>query len=451
MGRTGGICQVGSARPGRRSAPDYATGFTFLVNGRATGTPQCVMRTAQCARNGADFKGWHDGCFIGTGGGGPRFRNTTHGKICLHHRRRRELPRQRGDERVARAAPEEPRLPRLHAEARPLPQRRSRHDVALPARRGVRDGRRRGDGPRPRPLRALRRRHLHEGEQLHLRPHLLGRPRPRARRRLPRRDGPGRAARHGRDQGRDPLGRRGARRRARAGHRPVRDRRRLGRHREPAVPRGRAPVPLRGRRREHLLRPPHARALPQGRRRAQDQALAALGRTAPRDRHHPRHPRLPHRARDPARVPRQARALLQRAARVRDRGEGRGGVCLRRSARAARAGARRAGPAPAPARHLAHPPHRLGHARAQGHAAEARLPHRPRRQVRRRARRLQVRPRGPPARRDGPRRPRRGRPDRGGDAGRTRPCGVRRAPRARLLRRRPRPGRLRLARRGGQD
>ena len=48
------------------------------------------------------------------------------------------------------------------AEARPVHQRRPRHDVALPARRGVRDRGRRRDRPRPRPLRALhRRQHAH--------------------------------------------------------------------------------------------------------------------------------------------------------------------------------------------------------------------------------------------------------------------------------------------------
>ncbi len=44
------------------------------------------------------------------------------------------------------------------AEVRPLHQRRPGHDVALPARRGVRDRGRRGDRPRPRPLRAFHRR-----------------------------------------------------------------------------------------------------------------------------------------------------------------------------------------------------------------------------------------------------------------------------------------------------
>ena len=44
------------------------------------------------------------------------------------------------------------------AQARPLSQRRSRHDEPLSARRGVRHRRRRGDRSRPRPLRALHRR-----------------------------------------------------------------------------------------------------------------------------------------------------------------------------------------------------------------------------------------------------------------------------------------------------
>ena len=47
------------------------------------------------------------------------------------------------------------------AEARPVHQRRPRHDEPLPARRGVRHRRRRRDRPRPRPLRALRRRAAH--------------------------------------------------------------------------------------------------------------------------------------------------------------------------------------------------------------------------------------------------------------------------------------------------
>ena len=46
----------------------------------------------------------------------------------------------------------------LHPEARPLHQRGPGHDEPVPARRGVRHRRRRRDGPRPRPLRAVHRR-----------------------------------------------------------------------------------------------------------------------------------------------------------------------------------------------------------------------------------------------------------------------------------------------------
>ena len=49
-------------------------------------------------------------------------------------------------------------LERRAAEVRSVHQRRSGHDVAVPARRGVRHRGRRGDRPRPRPLRALHRR-----------------------------------------------------------------------------------------------------------------------------------------------------------------------------------------------------------------------------------------------------------------------------------------------------
>ncbi len=80
-----------------------------------------------------------------------------HGAVHLHHRRRGLLPWQGsrfgGARRIAAGA----RLQRSAAQARPLSQRRSRHDVAVPARRGVRDRRRRRDRSRPRPLRALHR------------------------------------------------------------------------------------------------------------------------------------------------------------------------------------------------------------------------------------------------------------------------------------------------------
>ena len=62
----------------------------------------------------------------------------------------------------ARRAAAGARLQGPAAQARPLSEPRSRHDVAVPARRGVRDRRRRRDRPRPRPLRALHRTSGHQ-------------------------------------------------------------------------------------------------------------------------------------------------------------------------------------------------------------------------------------------------------------------------------------------------
>ena len=66
------------------------------------------------------------------------------------------------------------RLQSPPAQARSLPQRRSGHDVALPARRGLRHRRRRRNRPRPRPLRALHRTPGDAARQHHHRPHLPG-------------------------------------------------------------------------------------------------------------------------------------------------------------------------------------------------------------------------------------------------------------------------------------
>ncbi len=87
------------------------------------------------------------------------------------------------------------------AQARSLPQRRSRDDVAVRARRGLRHRRRGGDRPRPRALRAL-----HRGGGAAQRFDLVGadlfqRAGEGAPRRLPRQDHPGHPARHQRDQG----------------------------------------------------------------------------------------------------------------------------------------------------------------------------------------------------------------------------------------------------------
>jgi drug/metabolite transporter (DMT)-like permease len=73
----------------------------------------------------------------------------------VRYRRRRLQPGQRTDRVEPRPPAEAQRAAGHDAEARPLPQRRSRHHEPLPARRGVRDRRRDGDRSRRRPLRAL--------------------------------------------------------------------------------------------------------------------------------------------------------------------------------------------------------------------------------------------------------------------------------------------------------
>jgi CTP synthase len=83
------------------------------------------------------------------------------------------------------------------------------HDEPDPARRGVRHRRRRRDRPRPRSLRALRVAPHVAAQQLHLGPDLRGGDPQGATRRLPRPDRAGHPARHQRDQGVHPQGRRG--------------------------------------------------------------------------------------------------------------------------------------------------------------------------------------------------------------------------------------------------
>ena len=81
----------------------------------------------------------------------------SHGAVHFHHRRRGLLTWQGSGVGGARRAAAGARLQGPAAQARPLPQRRSRHDVAVPARRGFRHRRRRRNRSRPRPLRALHR------------------------------------------------------------------------------------------------------------------------------------------------------------------------------------------------------------------------------------------------------------------------------------------------------
>ena len=83
------------------------------------------------------------------------------GEAHLRDRWRCLQPRERPHRIVAGSPAQVPWPPGHDAEARPVHQRRPGHDEPLPARRGVRHRRRRGDRPRSRPLRALRRRPAH--------------------------------------------------------------------------------------------------------------------------------------------------------------------------------------------------------------------------------------------------------------------------------------------------
>ena len=229
----------------------------------------------------------------------------THVEVCLRDRRSREQSRQRHHRGQHRPHPQGPRPAGEHPQARPVHQRRPRHDVAVPARRGVRHRRRRRDRPRPRPLRALHRRQPEPAVERHDRPHLPGGHRQGAARRLPRRHGPGHPAHHQRDQGAHRAGRprRRARRRDRRGRR---DRRR---HREPAVPRGHPPDAQGRRPGERAVRPRHAAPRAGRHGRAQDQADPALGQGAARHRHPARRHRPPLRPAGQRRDPREDRAV----------------------------------------------------------------------------------------------------------------------------------------------
>ena len=79
-------------------------------------------------------------------------------QVRLRHRRRVELARQGAHRLLARPAAQVPGPAGDHVQARPVHQRRPRHDEPLRARRGLRHRGRRRDRPRPRALRALHRR-----------------------------------------------------------------------------------------------------------------------------------------------------------------------------------------------------------------------------------------------------------------------------------------------------
>ena len=154
-------------------------------------------------------------------------------------------------------------------------------------------------------------------------------------RRLPRRHGAGHPAHHRRDQELDHAAGAGeARSRAR------RSRRHRRRHRVAAVPRSDPPDGHHARPRQRLLHPPDAGAVHPVRGRDEDQADAALGEGAARDRHPARRRALPRRPADPGRRPPQDRAVHQRPAGRRDPGARRR-LDLQDPGHAARGGPRR--------------------------------------------------------------------------------------------------------------
>ena len=213
-------------------------------------------------------------------------------EVRLRHRRRRLLARQGHHRRLARPAAEGARAEGAGAEVRPVPQRRPRDDEPVPARRGVRHRGRRRDRPRHRPLRALHRR-----EPLaELEPH-RGRVWDRVLRKERKGEYLGSTVQvipHITNEIKERI--RSASDAQRLRRRHHRDRRHRRRHRVAAVPRGDPPVPARGRPRERLLPPRHARAVHRGGRRAEDEADAALGQRAAPHRHPPGHHRRAARA-----------------------------------------------------------------------------------------------------------------------------------------------------------
>ncbi|CAA9541649.1 MAG: CTP synthase, partial [uncultured Thermomicrobiales bacterium] len=361
-------------------------------------------------------------------------------QVHLRHRRRGLLGREGDHHRLDRAGDQEPGRQRLDHEAGPVPQRRPGHDVALPARRGLRHRRRGRNRPRPGALRALHRREPVPRLERHHRPSLLGGDRQGAAGRLPGRHDPGHPPHHQRDQAPDPPRHPSAR--VRRGD--LRSRRHGRRHRGPGLHRGDPPDAARGRAGERALHPRHPAARDRRHRRAEDQTDPAERARATLGRHPTGRDRLPGRPGDPGGDEGEDRPLLRRRP-----GSGGGDADRVHHLRGA------ADPGRKRPRRLHRPPPGVGRPRpGSGRVAGPGRTHqaapedgsdRPGRQVRRPARRLHERHRVLDPRRVGPRRQRRGGVDqlRDRDPGRT---GAGAAPR---LRRR-RAGRLWAARDRGQ-
>ncbi len=178
-------------------------------------------------------------------------------------------------------------LTRHLPEVRSVPERRSRHHEPVPARRGLRHRRRRGDRSRPGPLRALHARQADPEQQPDLRPHLRADHHARAARRLSGQDRAGDSARHQRNQGRHEAGVGGCGRGDRG------DRRHGGRHRVAAVPGSHPPDAPRAGPRQLPVRARDAGALDRRRAGAEDQAHPAQRQGAARHRYSAGHSAVP--------------------------------------------------------------------------------------------------------------------------------------------------------------
>ena len=157
-------------------------------------------------------------------------------QVCIRHRRRGFFPGQGDCRRLSRCDPRIARPESHSPKARPVHQRRSRHDEPVPARRSVRHRRRRRNRPGSGPLRALHHHADEQDQQLHHRPDLRIRDPQGAPRGVSGQDRPGDPAYHQRDHRSVSTAARKARCRDR------RDRRHGGRHRIAAVPRSGAPA-----------------------------------------------------------------------------------------------------------------------------------------------------------------------------------------------------------------
>ncbi len=200
----------------RRTIRPAAAAFAIKQGGYAgRRLPSCIRTSHQCSEIALNFNVTHSpaecslvACDSFWRIGPVALKVESHGAVHIHHRRRGFFARKRSGFSGTRCPAAGARVQGPSPQARSLSQPRSRNDVAVSARRSVRDRRRRRDRSRSRPLRALHRASGHQGRQHHHRAHLSGHHHQGTPRRLSRRDHPGGPARHQRDQGIRALGQR---------------------------------------------------------------------------------------------------------------------------------------------------------------------------------------------------------------------------------------------------